>query len=319
MNLAPVVLFVYNRPVHTRRTVEALLKNKEAKESDLIIYSDAPKIPEVADAVREVREYIRALSGFKSVSIVERDRNWGLANSIIDGVTSVVNERGRIIVLEDDLVVTPHFLDFMNHALDRYESEQQVMQVAGFTLSTPSDISTDAFLLPVTTTWGWATWARAWKHFSSLPVNLEAAKLDKDWRRLFDLNGTCAYSSMLEDRLEGRNDSWGILWWYAVSRRNGLVVYPVFSLVWNSGFDGSGTHCGSGDFFQQNEGSSNLETRPTVTFAFPSAVRFESAHLLQLENYFRSMAKVGKGDVGKKHKLKIMALKLKSRIINAFN
>src|ERR1041385_114103 len=114
MTLAPITLFVYNRPEHTRQTVEALLKNELARNSDLIIYSDAPKAPEATNAVREVRDYIRTIAGFRSVCIVIRDRNWGLANSIIDGVTSVVNERGSTIVLEDDLVVSSQFLEYMN-------------------------------------------------------------------------------------------------------------------------------------------------------------------------------------------------------------
>src|SRR5689334_19947926 len=117
MNLAPITLFVYNRPEHTRRTVEALLKNELAAESDLFIFSDAPKKPESDESVRMVRDYIHAITGFKSVTIIERDRNWGLADSIIDGVTSVVNQYGRIIVLEDDLVVSAHFLEYMNTAL----------------------------------------------------------------------------------------------------------------------------------------------------------------------------------------------------------
>ena len=129
--LAPIALFVYNRPIHTRRTVEALQKNTQAAESDLCIYSDAPKRPEVAEAVREVRAYIKTITGFSSITIVERERNLGLANSIIDGVTSIVNKHGRIIVLEDDLVVSQYFLEYMNTALERYRDDERVMQISG--------------------------------------------------------------------------------------------------------------------------------------------------------------------------------------------
>ena len=121
MTLAPIVIFVYNRPNHTRQTVEALRKNELANESELFIYADAPKNENAVVKVNEVREYIKSVDGFKKVTIIHREKNWGLANSIIDGVTKIVNEYGKIIVLEDDLITSPNFLSFTNQALDFYE------------------------------------------------------------------------------------------------------------------------------------------------------------------------------------------------------
>ena len=131
-NLAPIVLFVYNRPWHTAQTVEALQKNTLADKSELFIYSDAAKNSEVALYVKKVREYIRNISGFRKVTIMEREKNWGLANSIIDGVTTIVNKYGKIIVLEDDLVTSPYFLRFMNEALEMYENEESVASIHGY-------------------------------------------------------------------------------------------------------------------------------------------------------------------------------------------
>lgn len=242
MPYAPIALFVYNRPVHTRRTVKALLKNKLAGESDLFIFSDAPKTPEAAEAVREVREYIRTITGFRSVSIIERDKNFGLANSIIDGVTSVVNERGRIIVLEDDLVVTPHFLDFMNRALDKYENEQQVIQVSGYMFPVKVKIKEDALFLPLTTSWGWATWKRAWQLFDPDAKGYAQVKADLALRKRFNLDGAYDYFSMLEAQLAGRVDSWAVRWQLSAFLNNSLTIYPRQSLIVNAGFDGSGTH-----------------------------------------------------------------------------
>lgn len=242
MTLAPISLFVYNRPTHTRRTVEALQKNLLAKDSDLIIFSDAPKNFEAAEAVREVREYIRTITSFRSVSIVERDRNWGLANSIIDGVTSVVNERGRIIVLEDDLVVTPHFLDFMNRALDKYENEQQVIQVSGYMFPVKISIKEDALFLPLTTSWGWATWKRAWQLFDPEAKGYARLKADPALRKRFNLDDAYDYYSMLEAQLDGRVDSWAVRWQLSAFLNNTLTIYPRHSLIVNAGFDGSGTH-----------------------------------------------------------------------------
>jgi Glycosyl transferase family 2 len=262
MTFAPIALFVYNRPAHTRQTVEALKKNALAKDSDLIIFSDAAKSESQAETVREVRQYIHQIDGFKSVTVVERDKNWGLANSIIDGVTSVVNERGRIIVLEDDLVVTPHFLDFMNRALDKYEAEQQVIQVSGYMFPVKLKIKEDALFLPLTTSWGWATWKRAWQLFDPDAKGYAQVKADLALRKRFNLDGSYDYFSMLEDQLAGRVDSWAIRWYLVTFLLEGLTLYPRQSLILNAGFDGSGTHgAASGPLTRAN---TNEHFFPTV-------------------------------------------------------
>lgn len=246
MTTAPIVLFVYSRPEHTRMTVEALLKNALASKSDLIIYSDAPKTFEAVVAVRDVRNYIRTINGFKTVTLVERDRNWGLANSVIDGVTSVVNERGRIIVLEDDLVVTPHFLDFMNRALDLYENEPKAIQVSGYMFPVKLKIREDALFLPLTTSWGWATWKRAWQIFDRDSKGYAQIKSDLALQKRFNLDGAYDYLSMLEAQLAGRVDSWAVRWQLSAFLSDSLTIYPKHSLILNTGFDGSGTHGSAG-------------------------------------------------------------------------
>jgi GT2 family glycosyltransferase len=244
-NLAPIALFVYNRPVHARQTVEALQKNELAGESDLFIFSDAPKKPEAAAAVGEVRKYIKSISGFKSVIIVERDRNFGLANSVIDGVTRLCDEYGRAIVLEDDLLTSPYFLRFMNEALDRYQNNVQVMQISGHMFPADIPAQTDAVFLPMTTSWGWATWQRAWQGFDPAAAGYETLKRDRTLRRRFNLDGSYNYFGMLEQQLRGEIDSWAIRWYLTVFLRGGLTLFPKKSLVENMGFDGSGTHCGA--------------------------------------------------------------------------
>lgn len=242
--LAPIVLFVYNRPQHTRRTVEALRANILAKESDLIVYSDAPRMKDHVGRVSEVRDYVRQIEGFRSVTVIERHTNFGLARSIIDGVTEIVDKYGRVIVLEDDLVTSPSFLEYMNDALEKYSREEQVMQVSGYMF--PVDIRTaqETFLLPLTTSWGWATWQRAWRHFDPTGQGYEEVRKSGAKRNAFDLGGAYPYFRMLESQMRGEIDSWAIRWWLSVFRREGLVLYPRKSLVENIGFDGSGTHCG---------------------------------------------------------------------------
>ena len=165
MMLAPILLFVYNRPAHAKRAIEALLHNTLAAESELFIYSDAARSPEDCKSVNEVRSFIHSVNGFKKVHIIEREKNYGLARSIIDGVTTQVNAYGRTIVLEDDLVTAPYFLQFMNSALEMYKDEPRIghIQACDFTQD-PS--LPDTFLIKWTGSWGWATWDRAWKYFN---------------------------------------------------------------------------------------------------------------------------------------------------------
>ena len=283
----PVALFTYNRPSHTRRAIEALSKCSRIDECDFYFFSDGPRTEGIRPQVDSTRNVLKDWAERFNAQVIERDNNFGLAKSIVSGVTELCERYGRVIVLEDDLVVGADFLHYMLESLGRYEKEEQVLQIGAFTVSSPENLSTDVFLLPVTTTWGWATWQRAWRHFSWLPDDLNSAKSDTEWCRLFDLNGTCTFSNMLEDRLAGSNDSWGILWWYAVSRRRGLVVYPRNSLIWNGGFDGSGVHCGSGEFAGQNTPAGLANMSSLGALIFPSKIIYEASHLTQLEDYFR--------------------------------
>lgn len=245
---APILLFVYNRPEHVRRNIQALLKNELAAESELFIYSDAAKDETSQAAVKEVRAFIRSIQGFKKITITERTENWGLARSIIDGVTTLINRYGRVIVLEDDLVVAPHFLQFMNDALETYRDEERVghIQACDFTHD-PS--LPDTFLIKWTGSWGWGTWDRAWKHFNAdgkaLLTELESRKLTYT----FDFNGKYGYTRMLRRQIEGKNNSWAIRWNASLFLKDILSLNVGKSLVQNEGFDGSGTNCGGGGLY----------------------------------------------------------------------
>lgn len=256
MNLAPILLFVYNRPEHVKRGVESLLANEQAKESELFIYSDAAKDEEAREAVAEVRRYIHTVEGFKRVTIVEREKNWGLARSIIDGVTTQVGKYGRVIVLEDDLVVAPHFLRFMNEALETYQDESRVGHIQACDFTQDASLP-DTFLIKWTGSWGWATWARAWKHFNpdgqALLQELEARKLT----RMFDFNGKYGFTRMLRRQIAGKNNSWAIRWNASLFLKDILSLNVGRSLVQNEGFDGSGTNCGGGGLY-----ASNLHLQP---------------------------------------------------------
>ena len=208
---APILLFVYNRPEHTRRVIESLQTNVEAIESRLFIYADQARNEADRPNVDEVRRYIRSIGGFKQVTLIERSENWGLARNIIDGVSTQVNAYGRVIVLEDDLVVSPYFLRFMNDALETYKDEERVghIQACDFTKD-PS--LPDTFLIKWTGSWGWATWARAWRHFNPDGKALLAQLEERRLIRTFDFNGNYPFTRMLRRQIAGKNNSWAIRW-----------------------------------------------------------------------------------------------------------
>jgi hypothetical protein len=239
---APVALFVYRRPQHTRRAVEALRANAEAPETDLIVFSDAAREAAASPQVEEVRQFVRTISGFRTVSVIERERNFGLAASIIDGVTRLCREHGRVVVVEDDLVVSRHFLHYMNRALDAYASNERVMQISGYMFPVHVALESDAAFFPLTTSWGWACWQRSWAWFDEQGRGRETLLKDAALKQRFNLNDAYDYFSMLEQQARGAVDSWAIRWYLTVFLRQGLVLYPGRSLVHNTGYDSGRTH-----------------------------------------------------------------------------
>ena len=247
MNLAPIVLFVYNRPWHTQQTIDALQKNELAQESELFIYADAAKNENGKESVNEVRRYIETIEGFKKVTIIKREENWGLADSIIDGVTSIVNRYGKIIVLEDDLVTSSYFLKFMNEALEMYKNEEKVASIHGYIY--PIEGLSDSFFIRGADCWGWATWKRAWDIFEEDGAKLLLQINNRGVQNEIDFNGSYPYVKMLRNQIKGTNNSWAIRWYISTFLKDMLTLYPGQSYIQNIGNDNSGTHCGSSDCF----------------------------------------------------------------------
>ena len=248
MSYAPILLFVYNRPEHTRRCIESLLKNSLASESNLFIYADGAKDSTQQEAVNEVRNYIRSIKGFKQITLMERSENWGLARNIIDGVTTQVNRYGKVIVLEDDLVVAPYFLQFMNDALEVYKNEPRVGHIQACDFTQDSSLPA-TFLIKWTGSWGWATWDRAWKHFNPNGNELLQELEERKLTHVFDFNGKYGFTRMLRRQIEGKNNSWAIRWNASLFLKDILSLNVGRSLVQNEGFDGSGTNCGGGGLY----------------------------------------------------------------------
>ncbi len=248
MKLAPVILFCYNRPLHTLECLKALSLNELADQTELFVFCDGPKA-DVSDEqmanITEVRRVVRSKAWCSKVTVIESESNKGLADSVIAGVTEIVNRFGNVIVLEDDLVTSRFFLQYMNAALNKYKDAENVMVVSGHQFPVKEwNTDYDAFFLPFSTSWGWGTWNRAWKLFDPHAVGNERLAKEDELRYRFDLNGAYPYSLMLEKQMRhgSQVDSWAVRWWWSVFVHNGLALFPVKSMVFNIGFDASATH-----------------------------------------------------------------------------
>ena len=240
MTYAPIALFTYNRADKTKRVVESLLQNQEAKDSDLFIFSDGPKTEAKAVGVEENRKYVHTISGFKNITIIERDKNWGLANSLIAGITDVINQYGKVIVVEDDLVLSPYFLKFMNDGLEKYKDDDRIGTITGFVPPIKEKLP-ETFFLMYFQCWGWATWKRAWDLLET-----DARPLLKGLRfkkTKFDVGGGVGNYGNLYCQKVGLVDSWYLRYYASLFLKGRLSLYPGRSLATNGGLDGTGTHC----------------------------------------------------------------------------
>ncbi len=282
IKLAPIILFVYNRKDHTEKTIEALKKNDLAGESELFIYSDAAKNAANFDAVEEVREYIKTVNGFKSVTIIERENNMGLAKSVILGVSEIVNKYGKVIVLEDDLITAPQFLKYMNKNLENYEEVEDVISIHGYNY--PIKIIEKQFFLKGADCWGWATWKRGWDLFEENGEKLLKELKDGGQIREFNFNNSYNYSGMLEDFINGKNSSWAVRWYASAFLKDKYTLYPGKSLVKNIGLDNTGTHSG-----YQKETFFNNETFTSEEYTKKIDVEEDKNAKLEIEKYFRKL------------------------------
>lgn len=246
-NLAPIALFVYNRPKHTSRTLKALSKNSLIGSSEIFVFADGPKPDASRDELRNiesVRELIRRINWCKKVTVIERPENWGLAKSIIDGVTTLVSKQGKVIVLEDDIVTSTGFLSFMNGALEKYKDNHKIWHVSGYwyPVKGGSELP-DTFFLHTATCWGWGTWQRAWKNFCQDSLELlKAIGYECSAIEAFNLNSAYPFFEHLKAQSVGQLNSWAIRWYASIFINRALSLHPKKSFTNNIGFDGSGTH-----------------------------------------------------------------------------
>ncbi len=281
MNLAPIILFTYNRPEHTRKTIEALLKNELAQQSDLFIFSDYARTETDKPQVEKVRKYLAGINQFKSVTIIEREKNYGLAVNIIDGVGQIIKQHNKVIVMEDDLVTSPFFLKYMNEALDLYENEEKVLSIHGYIYPVRKKVP-DTFFLIDPGSLGWGTWKNRWDLYEPDGRKLLEELRQKQLTDYFDYDGTFPFTQMLIDQIEGKNSSWVIRWYAYALLHEKLTLYPGKSLVFHIGSDGSGTNEGASSILDVE-----LAREPVIVSAQEPVINIQGREAFK--DFFRSV------------------------------
>ncbi len=256
---SPIVLFAYNRLDHLQRTIEGLLKNKLVEDSPLFVFSDGPKNDQDAREIKKIRDYVSSIKGFKSIELIASPSNKGLANSIIQGVTEVLKNHPHCIVMEDDLLTHPRYLEYMNFYLEKLADNKSVASIHGY-VDDVMDLP-DFFFLRGADCWGWATWSDRWKLFEPSGIKLLGDIQKQGLEKQFDRNNSYPFLKMLKNQVVGKNNSWAIRWHASAFLANKLTLYPGKSLVQNIGLDGSGTHCDADDLALKDFSTQKLDLR----------------------------------------------------------
>ncbi|MEJ5961235.1 glycosyltransferase [Pedobacter immunditicola] len=276
-NFAPIALFVYNRPQHTARTLKFLKQNSLAPESRLFIFSDGAKTAADEAKVAEVRELLKTIDGFKSVEIIERSANMGLADSIINGVSKLVTTYKQVIVFEDDLITSPHTLTYFNEGLNRYRDEDKVMHIGAYMYPLKTNSLPETFFYRAATSWGWATWESAWQHFEP-NIDTLIAQFNGQKKQAFSIDHTMNFWKQMQEFKSGKNNSWAIRWYASIFLKGGLTLNPSQSLVNNIGHDGSGIHSGINDIY-------NVIINPKQITEFPKEIKENAAAYTAIKDF----------------------------------
>lgn len=286
---APLILFVYNRPEHTAKTLTAIADMLQIEETDLYVFADGPKKDATENSrekINAVRKLAREFSNSRTTQVFSAKENKGLARSVIEGVGQVLQQHDSVVVLEDDLTPGKNLLVYMNNALEAYQEESEVMQVSAYDFPVRNgDFPREAYFSPLTTTWGWGTWKRVWDKIDFACPGYRALKTDPGLAKRFDVNNGYAYSKMLLQQVEGDNriSSWGICFYWNVFINDGKVLYPGYPLVLNEGWDGSGAHGDSYELFPVKDWDMNYKVAEFPLNIDVSETNFECVSL-----YFKS-------------------------------
>lgn len=243
-HLAPLIIFTYNRLDTLELSIKSLQENFLANETDVFIFSDYAGKEKDIEFVNSVRKFLHSIDGFKSITIIERNENYGLAKNVIEGVTDIINKYEKVIVLEDDLLTSKNFLSYMNQALDFYENDERIFSISGFSwnLNSLKYLKEDVFLSYRPSSWGWATWKEKWTDIDWELKDFDSFIKNKKATRAFNRGGM-DMTRMLKHYKEGKNNSWAIRYSYNMFKKNKYCIYPKLSKIQNIGFSSNSTHC----------------------------------------------------------------------------
>lgn len=288
MNLdrAPIIIFAFNRPVSLKTLICSLLTNPEIVESHLYIFIDGPRSEEEKCAVNEVYNFVSSITGFKSITISLSNKNKGLGPSVIEGVTKVINKHGKAIILEDDLILQPNFLKFMNDGLARFENVKDVFSICGYSnkIKIPADYEYDSYFCTRSSSWGWGTWRDRW---DSVKWNFENLNEYDHLKKQFNHWGGSDCFGMLQDCIRGKNKSWAIRFCFAQFLQEKVSLFPTKSLVINDGFDGNGSNCKKWSRFKYE-----LMSQEKIVFRFPKDIKIDKQIYLSAMRYHSFLSRV---------------------------
>ena len=287
--LSPIVLFVYNRPLHTKKTIEALLKNDLCKDSNIFIFSDGAKNNLQKNKINEVRTYLKSITGFNSITIKESETNLGLANSVINGITEVLQTNESAIVLEDDIITVPTFLNYINECINKYAENKNIFSVTGYNfppsqIQIPAYYKLDVYIHPRAASWGWATWKDRWEKADWEVKNFNLFLKNKALQLEYNKTGPDK-SRMLIRQMKGEIDSWAIRWDYTHFLNKAYCIYPVRSFINNIGTDGSGRH-----FKKTNKYFNDITTYP-IHWKLPSYLEPDEVIIKKINSIFKGGGK----------------------------
>lgn len=268
-NLAPLIIFTYNRLDTLEHVITNLKNNLLAINTEIFIFSDYAKNENSKKEVLELRKYLHKISGFKSVNIIERKENYGLAKNIIEGVSEIINKYGKVIVLEDDLITSKNFLCYMNQALDFYEDDKRIFAISGYTGNLPSlkNLKDEGYLSYRPSSWGWATWKEEWDNNDWEVKDFDKFIKNKDCIKKFNQGGI-DMTRMLKSCMEGKNHSWAIRWSYTMYKLDKYCFYPKISKIQNIGFGEDATNCKGVDIYQ-----TSLDNSKNCNFKFDKDIQ----------------------------------------------
>lgn len=294
MALTPIILFIYNRPNHTKQTLEALSNNTLASQSDLFIFADGPKntaSKEQLESIKQTRKVAASENWCKSVTLIESETNKGLARSIIEGVTEIINKYGKAIILEDDIITGKYFLEYMNEALEKYQGNKEVWHVTGWRDPIKHTKKNKAYFYPTMDCWSWATWADRWQNYKKDAAYYKSIFTDS-MKKAFNIDGADPYMWLqIEENISGKINTWAIFWYATIFLKHGLCIAPTTSLCKNIGFDNSGVHC------SENQ-AQTIETSIDYKITnFPKRVHINTLEYKRNKNFLRKIKYKQKIDI----------------------